>query len=63
MTALLFRTSTRCSKGGCVECAPLSDGGVVIRSTRRPDQLLELNAGEWADFLTAVRAGQFDPAG
>lgn len=54
----VFRRSSRCTKGGRLELAPLSDGGVVIRSTLRPDQSLTLGVGEWADFLAAARAGE-----
>lgn len=55
-----FHTSSRCGTGGCVELAYLSDGGVVLRSTRRPDQPLDLDPREWADFQAAIRAGEFD---
>jgi uncharacterized protein DUF397 len=54
-----FRTSTRCTGGGCVELSPLSDGGVVIRSTLNPARHLVLTGPEWADLLTAVKAGEF----
>lgn len=58
---LLFRTSSRCSKGGCVEVAPLPDGGAVVRDskdhTRTP---LTFDAHEWADFLSGVKNGEFD---
>jgi hypothetical protein len=33
---LLFRRSSRCSSGGCVEVALLPDGGAVVRD---PDLL------------------------
>lgn len=62
MTTPRFRTSTRCSKGGCAEVAHRADGGVIIRSTQRPHEFIVLDAGEWADFRAAISAGEFDRA-
>ncbi|MBW0009002.1 MAG: DUF397 domain-containing protein, partial [Pseudonocardiales bacterium] len=31
---MVYRTSSRCSAGGCVEVAPLPDGGAVVRDTK-----------------------------
>ena len=52
-----FRTSSRCSQGGCLEAAPLSDGGAVIRSTLRPGLSLTLTGPEWADLLAWAKRG------
>lgn len=57
---MAFRSSSRCSKGACVEVSPLTDGGAVLRSTRNPTQLLALTAAEWADLLASVKAGALD---
>lgn len=54
----LWRTSSRCSSGGCVALAPLVDGGVGIRSTHRPTRVLELTSGVWAGLLAAVKSGK-----
>lgn len=54
-----FRTSTRCTTGGCLEAAALSDGGVVLRSTLDPARVLRLTGPEWTDLLTAVKTGAF----
>lgn len=55
----MFKTSSRCSLGGCVEIAHLADGGVVLRSTRRPHESVTLDGTEWADFRAAVLDGEF----
>jgi Domain of unknown function (DUF397) len=59
--ALLFRTSSRCNTGGCVEVAPLPDGGAVVRDTKdRTRESLIFNGQEWADFVSGVKNGEFD---
>jgi Domain of unknown function (DUF397) len=58
---LLFRTSSRCSKGACVEVAPLPDGGVVVRNSKdRTREPLMFDEHEWADFVSGVKNGEFD---
>jgi len=60
-TILQFRTSSRCSKGNCVEVAPLPEGGAAVRDTKdRSRRPLVFAANEWADFLAGVKNGQFD---
>lgn len=50
-----------CSVGDCVEAARLPDGRVALRSTIHPDAPPWLvTAGEWAQFLQAVKDGGFD---
>lgn len=55
-----FRTSSRCSKGSCVEVAPLPEGGAAVRDTKDRATTLVFDAGEWADFVAGVRNGEFD---
>ncbi|MGH3899373.1 MAG: DUF397 domain-containing protein [Pseudonocardiaceae bacterium] len=58
---LLFRTSTRCSKGGCVEVAPLPNGGAVVRDSKdRTREPLTFDGQGWADFVSGVKNGEFD---
>jgi len=58
---LTFRTSSRCSQGGCVEVAPLPDGGAVVRGTKdRTREPLTFDRQEWIDFVYAVKNGEFD---
>ena len=50
-----------CSVGDCLEAARLPDGRVALRSTLAPDApLWTVTAGEWAQFLQAVKDGGFD---
>ncbi|HXT42610.1 MAG TPA: DUF397 domain-containing protein [Pseudonocardiaceae bacterium] len=58
---LLFRTSSRCSKGGCVEVAPLPDGGAVVRDSKNRDrEPFTFDRQEWVDFVLGVKNGEFD---
>lgn len=57
---LLFRTSSRCGTGGCVEVAPLPDGGAVVRDTKDRTVGLMFDGQEWADFVAGVKNGEFD---
>ncbi|PZS39636.1 MAG: DUF397 domain-containing protein [Pseudonocardiales bacterium] len=58
---LLFRTSTRCGSGGCVEVAPLPDGGAAVRDAKdRTREPLTFTGQEWADFVSGVKSGEFD---
>lgn len=57
----MYRTSSRCTTGGCVEVAPLPDGSVVVRSTKDLDrEPLVFDRQEWADFVAGVKDGDFD---
>jgi len=60
VTPLHFRTSSRCSKGNCVEVAPRPDGGVAVRDTKDRAWTLVFDATEWADFVAGVKDGEFD---
>ena len=58
---LVYRTSTRCSQGGCVEVAPLPEGGAVVRDSKdRTREPLMFDSHEWADFVLGVKNGEFD---
>jgi Domain of unknown function (DUF397) len=58
---LVYRTSSRCSTGGCVEVAPLPDGGAVVRDSKdRTREPFTFNGQEWADFISGVKNGEFD---
>ncbi|HEY6424197.1 MAG TPA: DUF397 domain-containing protein [Pseudonocardiaceae bacterium] len=59
--ALRFRTSSLCSKGGCVEVAALPNGGAAVRDTKnRTREPLMFDGQEWADFVAGVKNGEFD---
>lgn len=58
---LVYRTSSRCSGGGCVEVAPLPDGGAVVRDAKdRTRDPLMFDRQEWVDFVLGVKNGEFD---
>jgi hypothetical protein len=60
-STLMYRTSSRCTGGGCVEVAPLPDGGAVVRSTNdRVREPLTFDRQEWVDFVSGVKNGEFD---
>jgi Domain of unknown function (DUF397) len=57
----LFRRSSRCSSGGCVEVALLPDGGAVVRdSTDRIRGPLMFTRQEWFRFVSRLKNGEFD---
>jgi hypothetical protein len=55
-----WRRSTRCEAGNCVEAAPAS-GGMLLRNSTRPTDVLFLPHEQWAAFLSAVCRGDFRP--
>ncbi|HET9173629.1 MAG TPA: DUF397 domain-containing protein [Actinospica sp.] len=61
---LHWRTSSGCSNTTtCVEIAALPDGGVAIRDGKDPEgPRLLFDTAEWAEFLKAAKAGEFDPS-
>jgi hypothetical protein len=61
---LIFRRSSFCSVGACVEVAVAEDEDrtVVVRTSRRPLVEIRMSMDEWAAFVAGVKAGEFDPA-
>lgn len=53
--------SSGCGAGDCVEVAFVGDVDptVLVRNSRRPQDTAVFDAGEWAEFLAAVRRGEF----
>jgi hypothetical protein len=50
--------------GGCVELAPLPDGGVAVRDSKDTDgPILSFTPHEWACFLDGMAKGEFDHLG
>ena len=52
-----------CESGACVEVDVNTDdnpGLVFVRSSLRPHDEVFFDATEWAAFVAAVKAGQFD---
>jgi hypothetical protein len=59
-SVLLFRRSSRCSAGGCVEVAMLPDGGVIMRGSKDHTRFLICNKHEWFQFVSGAKSGEFD---
>lgn len=56
----VWRRSRRCDTGSCVEVAPTPDG-MAMRDNKQSDgPILRFGRNAWADFLTGLRAGDFD---
>jgi Domain of unknown function (DUF397) len=59
-TAPVWRRSTRCDSGSCVEVAYLG-AEVLLRDSKDPgDIVLRLSKYEWVTFLRALKAGDFN---
>lgn len=62
MENLVWRKSSKCSGGQCVEVA--FDGVCfLVRDSKGPGPVLMFNDLEWAHFVAGVKAGDFDSAG
>lgn len=57
MDELVFRTPTQCASSGCVEVAVGHDGVRLVRDV--DGHVCAFTETEWADFTTAVKAGEF----
>jgi hypothetical protein len=56
----LWRKSSKCASGTCVEVAHVVDG-VLLRDGKNPDTPpLSFTADEWAAFVAGVKQGEFD---
>jgi len=59
---MTWRKSSFCPSGAtCVEVAALPEGGAAVRDGKDPRGAeLHFDATEWAAFVAAVKAGEFD---
>ena len=56
-----WKSSSLCGgHGSCVEVGRCRDGHVEVRNSRYPQEFLAFNPSEWAEFIAAVKAGEFD---
>ncbi|NJC68987.1 DUF397 domain-containing protein [Planosporangium thailandense] len=56
----VWRRSSRCGSGACVEVAEI-DGSIVVRDSKNPSgSWLAFDRSEWHAFLAGVRTGEFD---
>ena len=60
-SGLAWQKSRASGGGGCVELAPLPDGGVAVRDSKdRTGPVLEFTRHEWVSFLDGMSKGEFD---
>jgi len=59
LSAAVWRRSTKCESGTCVEVAGL-DNTVGMRNSTMPEIAIEFALESWRDFVAGVRAGEFD---
>jgi hypothetical protein len=56
-----WRKASASANGGCVEVAPLPDGGVAVRDSKNQSgPVLSFNQREWVSFLDGMAKGEFD---
>lgn len=57
---VLYRKSSHCPNGDCVEVAELPDGNVSIRDSKAPEQAaLIFTHAEWDAFRLGILNGEF----
>ena len=60
-TELAWRKASASGNNGCVELAPLPDGGVAVRDSKDPSgPVLSFTRHEWVSFLDGMAKGEFD---
>jgi hypothetical protein len=59
-----WKKSSACTAtANCIEVAALPGGGNAVRDSKDPQSPeLRFTAPSWSQFITAVRAGEFNPA-
>ena len=58
---LAWRKASASGSNGCVEVAPLADGGVAVRDSKNPSgPTLSFTRHEWVSFLDGLGEGEFD---
>jgi Domain of unknown function (DUF397) len=58
---LAWRKASASGSNGCVEVAPLADGGVAVRDSKNPSgPMLSFTRHEWVSFLDGLDKGEFD---
>jgi len=59
---IVFRRSSFCGGGGCVEVSATSAGEIFVRDGKNLQEdapVLRFDAEEWGAFLAGVNAGEF----
>jgi hypothetical protein len=58
---LAWRKASASGSSGCIEVAPLPDGGIAVRDSKKPSgPVLSFNRHEWLSFLAGIAGGEFD---
>ncbi|HEY6744678.1 MAG TPA: DUF397 domain-containing protein [Mycobacteriales bacterium] len=58
---MAWRKATASGGSGCVEVAPLPDGGVAVRDSKdQGGPVLSFTRHEWVSFLDGMTKGEFD---
>ena len=61
LNGLYWRKASASGNNGCVEVAPLTDGGVAVRDSKDPHSpVLAFTRREWTAFLDGMTKGEFD---
>ena len=56
-----WRKASASANNGCVEVAPLADGGVAVRDSKdTAGPVLSFTRHEWVSFLDGLGRGEFD---
>jgi hypothetical protein len=60
-----WRKASASGNNGCVELAPLPDGGVAVRDSKLGDDspVLKFDRHEWLSFMDGLGRGEFDQVG
>jgi Domain of unknown function (DUF397) len=60
-STLSWRKAAASGHNGCVEVAPLPDGGVAVRDSKDGSgAMLSFSRHEWVSFLDGLSKGEFD---
>lgn len=60
MTTPEWRKPSHCDTGACAEVRTWPSGHRTIRNSTTPIEVVTFTADEWAAFITAAKAGEFD---
>lgn len=56
----MWRTSSRCDSGACVQVGTLGEIVMVCSSPDLDGTCLKLGRGEWQKFVAGLKDGRFD---
>jgi hypothetical protein len=49
----------QCEASACIEVLE-QYGSIVVRSSKRPEEMVVFDSDEWGTFIEAVKQGEFD---